>query len=214
MATWQFRPINPNENSGTSTVDDNFANEERTSVEILVRETLQNPLDARNDDDVVEVKYNIVNVDRTDSEFLSTIFSEKALLHFESGKLIKDKSLPKIIPFLVIEDFGTSGLEGTFSDSSIDGRAENWNAFWFREGEGAKPTKSNGGAGQGKITLYAASEIRSLIALTRRHSDDKELLFGCCRFKQNYKILGESSRWAKEARWGAIENPDIQATPL
>jgi len=214
MATWQFRPINPNENSGTSTVDDNFANEERTSVEILVRETLQNPLDARNDDDVVEVKYNIVNVDRTDSEFLSTIFSEKALLHFESGKLIKDKSLPKIIPFLVIEDFGTSGLEGTFSDSSIDGHAENWNAFWFREGEGAKPTKSNGGAGQGKITLYAASEIRSLIALTRRHSDDKELLFGCCRFKQNYKILGESSRWAKEARWGAIENPDIQATPL
>jgi hypothetical protein len=214
MATWQFRPLNPNDNSGISTVDDNFANEERSSVEILVRETLQNPLDARSDDELVEVHYNIVAVDRTKSEFLAAVFSPEALLHFNAGKLLKSEDLPPTINFLVVEDFGTSGLEGTFTDSSVDGRTENWNAFWFREGEGAKPARSNGGAGQGKITLYAASSIRSVMALTHRRSDQKELVFGCCRFKQNYKIAGRNERWAKEARWGATSNPDHQALPM
>ncbi|MNQ84446.1 hypothetical protein D3C85_995740 [compost metagenome] len=50
MAHWQFRLLNPNEISGASISDDNFADEERTSVEVRVRETLQNPLDARSRD--------------------------------------------------------------------------------------------------------------------------------------------------------------------
>lgn len=214
MATWQFRSLNPNDNSGISTVDDNFANEERSSVEILVRETLQNPLDARNEDELVEVRYNVVDVDRTQSKFLAEVFSHDALEHFVAGKLCKEAGFPEIVSFLVVEDFGTSGLEGTFTDSSVDGPTENWNAFWFREGEGAKPARSNGGAGQGKITLYAASGIRSVMALTRRRSDAKELLFGCCRFKQNYKLTGHNARWAKEARWGDTDNPNDLALPL
>lgn len=214
MATWQFRPLNPNDNSGISTVDDNFANEERSNVEILVRETLQNPLDARHEDELVEVRYDIVTIKRDQSDFLSAVFSSKALSHFRSGKLLQTDELPEEVTFLIVEDFGTSGLEGIFTDSSVDGRTQNWNAFWFREGEGAKPTRSNGGAGQGKITLYAASQIRSVMALTRRRSDEQELLFGCCRFKQNYKIDGQHERWAKEARWGAVSDPQLLATPL
>ena len=69
MAHWQFRPLNPNETSGASISDDNFADEERTSVEILVRETLQNPLDARSSDSVVRVEYKLVNADLISSEF-------------------------------------------------------------------------------------------------------------------------------------------------
>lgn len=214
MATWQFRPLNPNDNSGISTVDDNFANEERSSVEILVRETLQNPLDARHDDELVEVRYDLVTIKRDQSSFLSAVFSPEAISHFQSGRLLKTEQLPDEVTFLIVEDFGTSGLEGIFTDSSIDGRTQNWNAFWFREGEGAKPTKSNGGAGQGKITLYAASQIRSVMALTKRRSDHQELLFGCCRFKQNYKVEGRPERWAKEARWGAVSDPELLATPL
>lgn len=214
MATWQFRPLNPNDNSGISTVDDNFANEERSSVEILVRETLQNPLDARHGNELVEVRFDLVSIKRDQSEFLSAMFSPEALSHFQSGRLVDTEQLPDKVTFLIVEDFGTSGLEGIYTDSSIDGRTQNWNAFWFREGEGAKPTRSNGGAGQGKITLYAASQIRSVIALTRRRSDQQELLFGCCRFKQNYKIMGRDERWAKEARWGAISDPQKLALPL
>ena len=159
MAHWQFRQLDPNDNSGTSTVEDNFANEDTTSVEILVRETLQNPLDARNLDEVVEVRYNLISVDRKKSVFAQALFSEESVRHLSAGKLVTTVALPDIVQFLVIEDFGTSGLEGCHTDSSVDGSSENWNAFWFREGEGAKPTKSNGGAGQGKITLYTARSL-------------------------------------------------------
>lgn len=212
MAHWQFRPLNPNENSGASTVDDNFADEERTSVEILVRETLQNPLDARSDSDLVRVCYKLVTIDASSSAFAKAIFSDDWVRHFAAGKLISDK--PAQMSFLVIEDFGTTGLEGSYTDSSKDGQTENWNAFWFREGEGAKPTRSNGGAGQGKITLFLASGLRSVFALTRRKSDGLELLFGCCRFKRNYKITGDDRRWAKEARWGATREPEKLAAPI
>lgn len=214
MTHWQFRALDPNDNSGTSTVEDNFANEERTNVEILVRETLQNPLDARHQDEVVEVRYNLVSVDRHKSAFAQALFSEECSKHLLAGKLTSPTGLPDRIEFLVVEDFGTSGLEGCYTDSSVDGASENWNAFWFREGEGAKPTKSNGGAGQGKITLYTASEIRTVLAFTHRASDGAELLLGCCRFRQNYKIDGSPARWAKEGRWGSTEVPGKLAAPI
>lgn len=214
MTHWQFRSLDPNDNSGTSTVEDNFANEERTSVEILVRETLQNPLDARHLDEVVEVRYNLVSVNRHQSAFAKALFSDECCKHLLAGQLTSSTGLPDNIEFLVIEDFGTSGLEGCYTDSSVDGSSENWNAFWFREGEGAKPTKSNGGAGQGKITLYTASDIRTVMALTHRVSDGAELLLGCCRFRQNYKLSGNSARWAKEGRWGSTKTLGELVAPI
>lgn len=214
MAHWQFRPLNPNETSGSSISDDNFADEERTSVEILVRETIQNPLDARSSDEPVRVDYKLVTVNLDSSTFARSIFSDDWIKHFRAGELIKSDARPSQMKFLVIEDFGTTGLEGCYTDSSCEGPTENWNAFWFREGEGAKTTKSNGGAGQGKITLYLASQLRTVFALTKRKSDGLELLFGCCRFRRNYKLPGDSQRWAKEARWGAVSDPGKLARPI
>ncbi len=215
MAHWQFRPLNPNETSGASISDDNFADEERTSVEILVRETLQNPLDARSGDGVVRVTYKLVSIDAEQSQFAKALFSDDWIKHFGAGELISQaEGKPSKMTFLAIEDFGTTGLEGCYTDSSREGRNENWNAFWFREGEGAKATKSNGGAGQGKITLYLASGLRSVFALTKRKSDSAELLFGCCRFKRNYKLPNDGRRWAKEARWGAEHDPQKLAEPI
>ncbi|RON06530.1 hypothetical protein BK659_19700 [Pseudomonas brassicacearum] len=54
---------------GASIFDDNFADEERTSVEVLVRQTLQNPLDTRSRDSVVRVEYRLVTVGVATSEF-------------------------------------------------------------------------------------------------------------------------------------------------
>lgn len=214
MAHWQFRPLNPNETSGASISDDNFADEERSSVEILVRETLQNPLDARSSESIVRVEYKLVEVDLASSEFARSIFSDDWVKHFRAGGLIENDQRPTRMTFLVIEDFGTTGLEGCYTDSSREGSTENWNAFWFREGEGAKTARSNGGAGQGKITLFLASKLRSVFALTKRKSDNGELLFGCCRFRRNYKLDGDARRWAREARWGSTSNPDELARPI
>jgi hypothetical protein len=216
VAHWQFRPLNPNETSGTSISEINFADEERTSVEILIRETLQNPLDARDESrNLVRVSYKLVSLDTRDSRFAQAIFTDDWIKHFQAGGLIaKGEGRPETLRFLVIEDFGTTGLEGCYTDANAEGRTENWNAFWFREGEGAKVSKSNGGAGQGKITLFQASKLRSVFALTRRKSDGKDLLFGCCRFSRNYKLEGDERRWARDARWGAEQDPNKQAIPI
>lgn len=214
MAHWQFRPLNPNEPSGSSIADDNFVDEERSSVEILVRETLQNPLDARANDETVRVEYHISTIDVQGSAFEKLVFTDDWEKHFFAGKILDSSSRPSQMSVLLIEDFGTTGLEGTYTDSSVEGNQENWNAFWFREGEGAKSTRSNGGAGQGKITLYLASKLRTVLALTKRRSDKRALLLGCCRFSRNYKLPNDDTRWAKEARWGATQNPDVLATPI
>lgn len=214
MALWQFRKLNPNDNSGSSTVDDNFADEQRSNADILVRETIQNPLDARSDGRAVMVRYYVTTVQTAASALARSVFQDRWLEHEAASNNRGTGTIPDRMSFLVIEDFGTSGLDGTYTDSAVDGESENWNAFWFREGEGAKRTKSNGGAGQGKITLYLASQIRTVLAVTRRRSDQKELMFGCTRFKRNYKLPGTVDRWAKEARWGATHSPDELAIPV
>lgn len=217
MTHWQFRKLNPNDTSGTSTAEDNFAQEERTSVDILVRECIQNPLDARQGDAPVRVNFHWRDLVAAESGLISDLLTEgfrkqRALSKSETKGETQSEEIPAVVKVLVIEDFGTIGLRGRYDDSAADGDEENWNAFWFREGEGAKPSKANGGAGQGKLTMYVASEIRTVVALTTRASDGKRLLFGSCRFRRNYKVGND--RYAREARWGNTSDPGKLAMPI
>lgn len=211
MAFWQFRPLNPNDNSGTSTAEDNFAQEERTNVDILVRESIQNPLDARSSEEAVAIHFHWL-FSRTDASLSRDLLAAEWRQHLSYAGMAIPEVSGNGIPFLAIEDFGTSGLCGTYNDSDKDGPGENWNAFWFREGEGVKPTKANGGAGQGKLTLYLASQVRTLIALTERISDNQLLVAGGCRFGRNYQVKGQ--RFAREARWGNTADPNVLSTPI
>lgn len=212
MTQWQFRTLNPNDTSGTSTAEDNFAQEERTSVDILVRECIQNPLDARLETESVRVHFNWRTLASGTSTFVDHLLTEEFRKQQESAGMAKVSDTPAAVDVLVIEDFGTIGLRGCYDNSAIEGDEQNWNAFWFREGEGAKPSKANGGAGQGKLTMYVASKIRTVAALTTRASDGKRLLFGSCRFRRNY-VVGKE-RYAREARWGNTSDPDKLALPV
>lgn len=212
MTQWQFRTLNPNDTSGTSTAEDNFAQEERTSVDILVRECIQNPLDARLEAENVQVHFKWRTLNSDASTFVGDLLTEEFRTQQVSAGLAKASDTPTAVDVLVIEDFGTIGLRGCYDDSAVEGDEQNWNAFWFREGEGAKPSKSNGGAGQGKLTMYVASQIRTVAALTTRAADSKRLLFGSCRFRRNY-VIGKD-RYAREARWGDTSDPDKLAMPV
>lgn len=210
MAEWQFRTLNPNDTSGTSTSEDNFAQEERTSAEILMRECIQNPLDARNGAEHVEVHFRWGHVPAS-SFFAKDVFTAHLGQQLVNGKVVALGTFPAEIPVLMIEDFGTTGLIGTYEDSSVEGAGENWNAFWFREGEGVKPTKANGGAGQGKLTMFVASGYRTVLAMTKR-TDGKRLFFGSCRFRRNYLVGKE--RYAREARFGSTSDPMKLSLPI
>ncbi|REN01278.1 hypothetical protein DSI35_19990, partial [Mycobacterium tuberculosis] len=86
-----------------------------------MRETLQNPLDARaSADDQVKVSYRIVEVDLDHSRVAKELFPGAWVEHAKAGQLLQ-RPLPGKARFLLIEDFGTTGLEGAYTDSSVDG---------------------------------------------------------------------------------------------
>lgn len=192
-AAWVFPEIKPFQIQGRGMAEDNFAQEDRGNLEIMMREVLQNPLDAKSTDNdgPVKVFISIFREDEFDTSYLSKIVGSEysdRLLAAGGGPLPEiSKSL-----ILVIEDFGTTGLEGNWKDQNADGSNENWNAFWFREGEGAKSAGgSNGRAGQGKITYYRAGAARLVLGLTVRKSDSASLLMGRSAFRRAYPFDGK-----------------------
>lgn len=189
---WFYPETQPFQVQGRDLSEDNFAQEERSGLEILIREALQNPIDARDPSsrEPVKVRINILKPGEYDGTYLSKLFDKEysdRLLCSQTEQLpsdLKDQSV------LVLEDFGTTGLEGAWDNVNADGPGENWNAFWLREGEGAKATGSNGRAGQGKITYYRISKARAVFGFTVRRSDRKKLLMGRSAFRRVYPYNG------------------------
>jgi hypothetical protein len=187
---------------GRSVTENNFAKERRSWIAILLREVLQNALDAPVTEGLkTEVKIGVATLTEGDAPFIDWLIPPEHLERFKiSVPHIKDP--PKAVRrFLVIEDFGTTGLIGETKDPDVDGVGQNWNAFWFREGEGSKEHGAgNGGAGQGKITYFATSGIRTIFAYTVRSDDGCEALYGASSFLRDYEF--GSGKWLRDSYWG------------
>lgn len=209
-AKWVFPETGPYQVQGRDLSEDNFAQEDRTSLEILMREALQNPLDARARDNsgAVKVRISVLQPGHFDAEYLTGILNDEYSKRLEAagGDPLPDFAASTV---LVLEDFGTTGLEGSWNDQNADGPYENWNAFWFREGEGAKSAVgSNGRAGQGKITYYRTGIARAVIGFTVRKSDGARLLMGRSAFRRVYPYGGR--KYLRHSFWCAGEG---QALP-
>ena len=193
LAKWVFPPTGSYQVQGRDLSEDNFAHEERSNLELLMREILQNPLDARSSENAGAIKVNIrvLKPGEFDAAYLSKLLPDEYIERlFASGA----ESPPDLeaASVLVLEDYGTTGLQGEWQNPNADGPTENWNAFWFREGEGAKSaTGSNGRAGQGKITYYRIGGTRAVFGLTVRASDGKKLLMGRGAFRRVYPFAGQ-----------------------
>ncbi|BBI98689.1 hypothetical protein FGKAn22_03820 [Ferrigenium kumadai] len=200
-ADWVYPEVTPYQVQGRDLSEDNFAQEDRTSLEILMREVLQNPLDARASDNAgpVRVTLKILQPGNFDADYLASLLGGEYSKRLEAsgGEPLPDLAMSSV---LVIEDFGTTGLQGRWDDQNADGPEENWNAFWFREGEGAKSaTGSNGRAGQGKITYYRIGAARAVFGFTVRKSDGQRLLMGRSAFRRVYPYGG--SKFNRHSFW-------------
>lgn len=210
-----YEQVSRNSVQGPSLAEENFIPEEKTNMETLIREAIQNVLDAKNpdlsDQQPVSLKLRLLRDGEFDRAYLMDLLGTDYSQRLQaSGTEAPDLTAPEV---LVIEDFGTTGLRGTTTDSNIDGPAENWNAFWFREGEGAKGTTgSNGRAGQGKITYYRLSGLRTIFGLTVR-AGQQPLLFGRSTLVNNYFFGGTTGKWNRYAHWG-LPGPDKQPLPV
>lgn len=211
---WDYIRTGPGR-SGRSLSENNFAKERRDWLSILLREILQNALDARvSASEPVTVSVQHRQLDSEARTFAATLVPaehqdrfKKSVPHIHAGQT------PTVSACLVVEDFGTSGLTGVTTQPDLDGKGQNWNAFWFREGEGGKEnTSGNGGAGQGKITYFSTSGIRTIFAYTVRADDQSEALFGASSFLRDYEHQGH--KWKRDAYWGIARGEGVDCIHL
>lgn len=82
-------------------------------------------------------------------------------------------------PFIVIEDFGTSGLDGDPEAYSVDPeRPNNFLNFFRAVGYSDKGSHAKGSWGVGKTVFPRSSRISSFIGYTVRAEDDRRMLLG------------------------------------
>jgi hypothetical protein len=199
-ASWLYTPPAFGR-TGRSLSENNFAKEKRSWLSILLREILQNGLDARVTAAPVVLSIKQVLLAGAGLEFLKSIVNESHLDRFHTSTPHITEHTEDLSRLLVIEDFGTSGLIGRTDAPDRDGKGENWNAFWFREGEGGKEQGiGNGGAGQGKITYFSTSAIRTMLAYTVRATEPVQAIYGASSFLRDY--LFNDQKWLRDSYWG------------
>jgi hypothetical protein len=218
-AHWHYKKTEPFFAQGKDTTRPNFSREERSEVGILIREALQNPLDARQEDQTgpVTVVLRHLKPGQFDSVYLDSIIDDEFRKRLKAASAV-ELPVATAASVLVIEDFGTKGLLGDVLDYDADGYDQNWNAFWHREGEGAKGKASNGGAGQGKVTYYSHSYASVVFGLTVRITDNRHLLMGRAAFLRDYQF-GDKLKYYRAAYWTKSddgpqpeENPSVLET--
>ncbi|MBL7086717.1 MAG: hypothetical protein ISS28_06435 [Candidatus Cloacimonetes bacterium] len=142
--------------------------------EAIVREVIQNSLDAKLEpNEIVKVVFKISNVERSKFEkYLADLHPHLSACDIE----IEENEIAKI---LIIEDLGTTGLDGKNIENGIrPSSRSNFYDFWWCEGKSYKTGKEGGRWGLGKTTFHKASKIGSFWGLTIRSDDEKELLMG------------------------------------
>ncbi|MGF6486959.1 hypothetical protein [Pseudomonas frederiksbergensis] len=212
-ACWGYIRPGPGR-TGRSVSENNFAKERREWLSILLREVFQNALDAR-DTSAERVEVTLRNHPIVDNHsFLSELLPDEHLKRFnQSVPHLQQIDMMKVTNCLVVEDFGTSGLTGRIDNPELDGEGQNWNAFWFREGEGGKEHGSgNGGAGQGKITYFSTSGIRTIFGYTVRNDGKDEALFGASSFLRDYDYCNH--KWKRDAYWGIWQGEGLDQCVL
>jgi len=149
----------------------------------LVREAIQNSLDAGIPGEQVKILISFPSSDR----YLRPPASEDYLkglgihLDSENSGLPERVALTDPMDFILIEDFGTRGLEGDIREDEDRGGQEGKNDFfyfWRNIGRAVEGTTARGRWGLGKTVFQAASRVNSFFGLTIRRGESEKLLMG------------------------------------
>jgi len=172
---WSFRRTAPDEVERDVTQRSQFDTDETRIEATLIRESHQNSLDARESGSAGPIRTRITFVTPTgDEDYLESLF--KGLPeHLEvSGVDLTDIDFRRP-GFLLVEDFGTTGLVGEWEKKD----KKPFSDFWRREGRSHKSGTANGRWGLGKLVFSSSSKIRTFFGLTIRHDDPAQpLLMG------------------------------------
>jgi hypothetical protein len=169
-------------------------------ADALVREALQNSLDARLPGQTLRVRVLFPAA----GAWLAGAARERYLGglwgHLEASRSgVSAEALPSAdepLSFLVIEDFGTRGLQGDPAQAEdlelepVGAERNDFFYFWRNVGRSRKGANDLGRWGLGKTVFQAASRINSFFALTVRANDGRGLLLGQSVLKV-HRMAGE-----------------------
>lgn len=150
--------------------------------ESLVRECIQNSIDASEQSgEIAEIRFRVG---------ASGALSAQTALHWfgtlwphlvaEDCRLTGVPQKPAAGGYLVIEDFGTCGLEGDVTQYGISDESNRFLNFVRAEGLSGNSVNGNSGGswGVGKSVFNRCSRINSFLGLTVRKSSGDAVLFG------------------------------------
>jgi RNA polymerase primary sigma factor len=167
VSHWLFSPRRAADRERATTVAEFFATDSiKNSAESLVRESIQNSMDATSGPDPAHVRF-VIGV--CDDEDVVRSFLDGLEPHLDACGLKVKKSDRRSMRYLTVEDFNTTGLRGDPTDVYETAGADNEYFYFYRaEGKSGKHTGSRGSWGVGKYTMPLASRIRAFVGVTRR----------------------------------------------
>lgn len=183
---WKFRQMNPGEMNIDPIEAEFFSTEALGSLaDALVREAIQNSLDARRNGETLKIRILFPAPTAMPGQEEKVAYMAGLLEHFGASRsgLARPPSPDEPLEFMVIEDFGTRGLQGDprqSEDAEIDGAAprNDFYYFWRNIGRSRKEASELGRWGLGKTVFPAASRINAFFGLTVRADDERRLLMG------------------------------------
>jgi hypothetical protein len=182
---WHFRSMEPAEMHVDPVHDEFFKAQDLADA--LVRESIQNSLDARasRSRSAVRVRFRFASGAHALHPDALRDYFDGLEPHLHAASKTMHTILPRpdeAMPYLLIEDFGTRGLTGDpQSDPELDEAGDEKNDFfyfWRNVGRSNKGEVDRGRWGLGKAVFTVASRIRTVFGLTRRADDNRTLLLG------------------------------------
>jgi hypothetical protein len=183
MATWNFMPQRPGETTREPIQGEFFATEAiSNTAAALVREGNQNTMDAGRDGEKTRVRIFLSGAGgkaaapEKMAPYLTGVWP-----HYRAHQngLCDIPADTDHCPFLVFEDFGTTGLCGDpLQWHKKEGVKNGFFTFFRAEGQSDKEQGDRGRWGVGKFVFPRSSRVSSFLAVTVRHDDRKRLLMG------------------------------------
>lgn len=153
---------------------DQFRNDEVDLYDTIVREAVQNSLDATPNENQTRVSFRWIRAeDEIDPAYMEGLF-ETQIDHARASGLELDEVDFSFSTALIIEDFGTRGLTGSTRTKDND----NFSDFWRRHGKSHKTGTSRGRWGLGKLVYSSSSMVGAFFGMTIRENDPKRYLMG------------------------------------
>ena len=145
--------------------------------ERLVRESIQNSLDAALNGGTVRVRFAFSAAQLSLDPGRASPYLDGLEEHLRAvGK--SAQLLEQPLQWLVVEDFGTRGLTGDVHTTGANRAGNNFWGFFRQIGITTKGSDAAGSWGLGRWVFPDASQINAIMALTHRTGEDNSLLMG------------------------------------